>query len=70
MDFAGHPGHQAVKTYKEKGLNSPDTFAIAPQVLQEYIHIITDPKLFESRLSIQKALQRARQWWNSISPAG
>ncbi len=65
-DVAGHPGHQAAETYKEKGLNSPDTFAIAPQVLEEYIHIITDPKRFESPLSMQQALQRARQWWNSI----
>jgi predicted nucleic acid-binding protein len=42
-----------------------DRFALAPQVLAEFVHIVTDPKRFSSPLTIELALGRAEAWWNS-----
>jgi len=42
-----------------------DRFALAPQVLAEFIHIVTDPKRFSSPLTVELALRRAETWWNS-----
>jgi hypothetical protein len=42
-----------------------DRFALAPQVLAEFVHIVTDPKRFSSPLTIELALRRAEAWWTS-----
>jgi predicted nucleic acid-binding protein len=42
-----------------------DRFVLAPQVLAEFVHVVTDPRRFSSPLAIELALQRAEAWWNS-----
>ncbi len=42
-----------------------DRFAIAAQVITEFVHIVTDPRRFATPLTIERALERARVWWNS-----
>jgi predicted nucleic acid-binding protein len=61
-----HPRHEKAKAFKQRFLSSSNTFALAPQVLEEFIHIITDEKRFEKPLSIREALYRAHYWWNSL----
>lgn len=39
--------------------------ALAPQVLAEFIHIVTDPKRFQKPLTMEEAFVKARFWWNS-----
>src|SRR5205807_8409245 len=39
--------------------------AIAPQVLAEFIHIVTDPRRFTKPLLIPTARQLAEQWWTA-----
>ncbi len=65
-EILGHPNHEKAREYKQRIPDSPDTFAIAPQVIEEFIHIITDPKRFEKPLTMRQALNRSQQWWNSI----
>lgn len=40
-------------------------FALAPQVLQEFVHVATDPKRFRIPLTMEQALTRSRFWWEA-----
>jgi predicted nucleic acid-binding protein len=46
-------------------LGAGDQIAIAPQVLAEFIHIVTDPRRFTSPLDMTAARQLAEQWWTA-----
>jgi predicted nucleic acid-binding protein len=37
----------------------------APQVLTEFLHIVTDPRRFERPLPMEQALARAQFWWKA-----
>ncbi|MDE0026833.1 MAG: type II toxin-antitoxin system VapC family toxin [Spirochaetaceae bacterium] len=39
--------------------------ALAPQVLTEFVHIVTDPRRFERPLSADQAVGKAGFWWNA-----
>jgi predicted nucleic acid-binding protein len=60
------PGHEAARTWLNEALdNHPQSFALAPQVLTEFVHVVTDPRRFTSPLSMDKALEKANGWWES-----
>src|SRR5262249_56318825 len=44
-------------------LSAGDLIAMAPQVLAEFIHIVTDPRRFVQPLDMIAARQLAEQWW-------
>jgi predicted nucleic acid-binding protein len=46
-------------------LEAGEDLALAPQVLAEFIHIITDQKRFTSPLSMESAVARAEYWWTA-----
>ena len=39
--------------------------ALAPQVLSEFIHVVTDRRRFERPLSMAQALAKASFWWSA-----
>ena len=39
--------------------------ALAPQVLNEFVHVVTDARRFERPLSMAQALAKANFWWNA-----
>src|SRR5688500_9671721 len=39
--------------------------ALAPQVIAEFIHVVTDPRRFQEPLTMQQALAKAQFWWNA-----
>ena len=39
---------------------------MAPQVLAEFIHIVTDPRRFARPLDMTAARQLAEQWWTAV----
>jgi len=39
--------------------------ALSPQVLTEFVHIVTDPRRFERPLPMHEALARAEFWWRA-----
>jgi predicted nucleic acid-binding protein len=41
------------------------TMAVAPQVLAEFCHVVTDPRRFERPLDMPAALELCEQWWNA-----
>ena len=60
-----HPGHGSARAEMAKRLTAGDLFVMAPQVVAEFIHIVTDPRRFEQPLSMAEALQQAQAWWNA-----
>jgi predicted nucleic acid-binding protein len=60
------PGHQRIRQHIEKSSKSGiENYALCPQVLQEFIHVATDPRRFQNSLSFAEALQRSRTWWEA-----
>jgi predicted nucleic acid-binding protein len=60
------PLHQQVRNHipllcRERGTR----FGLAPQVLQEFLHVATDPRRFQQPLTMEQALARANFWWDA-----
>jgi predicted nucleic acid-binding protein len=64
-EVAGHPHHVWARAELDAVLSRGDSFAIAPQVLAEFIHVVTDPKRFSMPLRPEQALTRAETWWQA-----
>ena len=58
--------HTKAREFFEQELFSGSaSLALAPQVLTEFVHIVTDGNRFERSLSMSEAVERARFWWNA-----
>ncbi len=59
-------GHEALRAHIRTASRSGNVpFALAPQVLQEFVHVATDPRRFKVPLTMEQALERSRFWWES-----
>ena len=38
---------------------------MAPQVLAEFVHVVTDPRRFQRPLTMEEAISRATRWWTA-----
>ena len=63
LEVSGHPGHREARDIMEAVLGRGEPLALAPQVLSELVHVVTDPRRFERPLSMEQALDRAERWW-------
>lgn len=57
-----HLSHESARRLAHE--HASEGFALAPQVLAEFAHIVTDSKRFERPLSMEDALGRAATWWD------
>ena len=55
-----HADHEAARF-----LAAGDRLALAPQVLVELIHVVTDPRRFTQPLDMDEARRLAEQWWTA-----
>ena len=60
-----HPGHARALDELTGRIAAGDTLALAPQVVTEFAHIVTDARRFAQPLSMTAALERARHWWHA-----
>jgi len=60
-----HPDHQPARQKFQSFRAAGDRFALVPQVLAEFVHVVTDPKRFTQPLTMEQALERAELWWES-----
>jgi predicted nucleic acid-binding protein len=65
MSLREHPGHIAAREEMDRRLAAGDTFAMAPQVVSEWVHVVTDARRFEHPLSMAAALEKAQAWWGA-----
>ncbi|WP_254507427.1 type II toxin-antitoxin system VapC family toxin [Anatilimnocola floriformis] len=61
-----HPAFHQVHAFFDREIDAGIGFAIAPQVIAEFIHAVTDPKRFAQPLSVLEAVERAEIWQNSL----
>ncbi len=60
-----HTDHTAARDTLARLVATGDLIAVAPQVLAEFIHIVTDPRRFTQPLDMTAAQQLAEQWWTA-----
>ena len=65
VEVVEHAQHTDARVTLARLLAAGDLIAIAPQVLAEFIHIVTDPRRFTHPLGPAAARQRAEQWWTA-----
>jgi predicted nucleic acid-binding protein len=65
VEVSEHPQHPAAYKRLKKLLAAGENLALAPQVLAEFIHVITDQKRFASPLDMEAAIARADFWWSA-----
>lgn len=65
LSLQEHPGRARAEAVRDRHLDAGDAFALAPQVVAEFIHVVTDPRCFERPLGMDTALERARTWWDA-----
>lgn len=59
-------GHgAALEVLRREILDRDQAAALAPQVLSEFIHVVTDRRRFERPLPMAQALAKASFWWNA-----
>jgi predicted nucleic acid-binding protein len=62
IEVAEHVNHQSVRAKIAAIVAAGDGLALAPQVLVEFIHVVTDPKRFTTPLSMNAARDLAQKW--------
>ena len=60
-----HAEHTDARATLARLLGAGDLIAVAPQVLAEFIHIVTDPRRLTHPLDMAAAGQLAEQWWTA-----
>lgn len=64
-EVAEHANHAAARQKLAELLAVGDHFAVIPQVLAEFIHVVTDPHRFARPLDMAGARDLAEQWWTA-----
>ena len=65
VEVSSHAEHAACRARFQKMVRAGDTFSLVPQILAEFIHVVTDPRRFSSPLTMEQAIERAAIWWNA-----
>jgi len=64
-EVACHADHTAARSLANSLRQKGDHFAVTPQALSEFVHIVTDAKRFAAPLTVSQAVERAQIWWNA-----
>lgn len=63
--LSDHPDHSAAGDLVEAVLNDGQLLALCPIVVDEFIHVVTDPRRFEHPLAMNEAIRLAEGWCHS-----
>ena len=65
VEITDHASHADALRALGELLARGDRVAIAPQVLTEFVHVVTDARRFQEPLSMAVALDKSERWWNA-----
>jgi len=65
VEVREHPDHIQAHATLARLIAAADVIALAPQLLAEFIHIVTDGRRFGQPLAIANAIQVAQKWWTA-----
>lgn len=60
-----HPGRPVAEAVRDRHLDAGDRFALAPQVIAEFLHVATDGRRFQRPMDMGSALGVAMRWWHA-----
>ncbi len=65
VEIVEHANHADALRLLGNLLERGDRLAIAPQVLAEFVHVVTDGRRFQQPFSMETALEKSERWWNA-----
>jgi len=65
VEIVEHAHHVEALRLLGELLARGDRVAIAPQVLAEFVHVVTDVRRFQRPFSMEIALNKSERWWNA-----
>ncbi len=65
VEVAEHAEHRAAWETLARLVAAGDQVAVAPQLLAEFIHVVTDPRRFAQPLDMSAARNLGEQWWTA-----
>ena len=65
VEIVEHTNHASALRLLNELLARGDRVAIAPQVLAEFVHLVTDPRRFQQPFSMETALDKSERWWSA-----
>ena len=65
VEIVEHTHHAEALRLLGELLARGDRVAIAPQVLTEFVHVVTDARRFQQPFSMETALNKSERWWNA-----
>jgi predicted nucleic acid-binding protein len=65
-ELVEHADHAWARQKLVELLENDDRLAITPQVIAEFIHIVTDSRRFAQPLNFKRARDLAEQWWTAV----
>lgn len=65
LEVVEHPGHLPARSKIAALVAAGDELALAPQVLAEFIHVVSDARRFAAPLSMAAARDLAQKWWTA-----
>jgi predicted nucleic acid-binding protein len=65
VEIRDHLFHKPADAVLDRLLEEGHKLAVAPQMLAEFVHVVTDSKRLKDPLSMEEALARAEYWWQA-----
>ena len=65
VEITDHPFHSSADALLQRLLDEGHDFALAPQTLTKFIHVVTDSRRMPQPLRTVDAVARAEHWWQS-----
>jgi predicted nucleic acid-binding protein len=65
VEITEHARHDDSLGLLEVLLVRGDRVAVTPQVLAEFVHVVTDGRRFQRPLSTEMAINKSERWWNA-----
>jgi predicted nucleic acid-binding protein len=65
VEVVEHENHGEALRLLDELLTRGDRIAVAPQILAEFVHVVTDSRRFERPFSMATALEKSERWWTA-----
>ena len=65
VELREHARHEAARAVLNRLAEEGEIFVLAPQVLDEFVHAVTDSNRFQNPLSMDDAIYAAEHWWSA-----
>lgn len=65
VEILEHDSHAEALHVLNDLLARGDRVALAPQVLAEFVHVVTDTRRFQQPFPMETALDKSERWWNA-----